>query len=957
MLRAILVNLNLLIPRELAMADLKLIRYLIILLILCFKTLPSNGQGFSFVKNYSPKDYKVGGEQIRSIAQDSNKVIYFATNDNVLFFDGVSWDSFHIGESGSVSVIKNLENGEIIAGGNNELGYIIEDNINSLTYRSINPIHDRNTTYWEVHDYKEKAIARNFYSLDIISGGTIDYFRKEGLSRSFKIGDSLIVDLFEDGLYYYENGKLKKVAGSDFLKGKQVSFATKIDGALIIAAPDTGFFIKSGIVFKPIFQEASNFIKENGLYAFLKLKDGNYALATERNGLALMSRNGDILSVLNQSNGLQSNKVFAIHEIDDGIIWLGLDRGISKVQYNSKLGKTYSKYLLDTSSVGILEIQNGLWVSTKKGLLKGEKNKYGSYSFMEVPTISGYSKLQEFNSEILVGDTQGLLSLRKNENNNLMSSSITSMSVSENTLIVSTGQDILTFDEGLTLIDSIHTGIYFENSIEYQKEYFFYSLDKIYKISKDQDRQELPIISDHPDKRINALGQIGGELYLGVNSGLYKYNSMTESFFKDSVFFRDQKQVFAFEQCSKNEIWFNHDKKIKKAVFSYGELSIESGFYSHIGEGEDVFTISCSKEKVWFAGEEGVYYFDDSNEYFKTDFKTNITGIYVQNDSLIYGGFGEPVKPIVLPYEDNEMRFTYAAASYIDETRNTYSYKLEGFDNNWSPWSLETQKDYTNLPEGDYVFKVKSRNVYEVDGRMDQLSFSILPPWYRTWWAYFMYTILITGILYTAFKIRVNQILKVERMRTQIANDLHDDVSATLTGISLYAAAVQRDKDPKKKSYFMNRITESAGDAKENITDIVWAINPENDQWDEFLVKCRRYASDLMESKEIEYTLHIADQIPGKLKMDIRQHLWMIFKEMLTNVVRHSKAERVDIILDVEDGILKLIFQDNGVGIEKGRETGNGLLNIKNRAEKIKGKLVLETDKEFGTRWRLELPL
>ena len=187
-------------------------------------------------------------------------------------------------------------------------------------------------------------------------------------------------------------------------------------------------------------------------------------------------------------------------------------------------------------------------------------------------------------------------------------------------------------------------------------------------------------------------------------------------------------------------------------------------------------------------------------------------------------------------------------------------------------------------------------------------AFTILPPWYRTWWAYLLYLLLTSAILYIAYKIRVNQLLKVERIRTKIASDLHDEVSATLTGISYFAEAVKTNLDVGKKEHFMNLITESAGEAKDKISDIVWSISPENDDWVIFLSKCRRYASDLAESRGLEYDFKIAECINGQLDMNVRQHLWMIFKEMLTNGSAF-KYTRVDVIIDAEHGVFKRLFK------------------------------------------------
>lgn len=916
------------------------------------------GQGFSFVENYAPKEYKVGGEQIHSITQDSNGVLYFGTGENILMFDGVKWNGFHIGESGWVTIIRTLKNGEIIAGGTKEIGIITQDSINMAVYKSLDSKHDSSSTFWEIHEYRGKTITRNFFGLDTFVEDTLYNILTDSLSKSFLVEDSLLIKQYKGGIIYFDGNSFFPIQGSEVFADYNIDFMSKIDNSLVIGVPDSGFFRQKGTQFELVFTDGSEYIKQYGLYTFLELQDGNFALATNKNGVAIMSPFGEILYILNEENGLQSNQVYALYETEEGILWIGLDKGISRVHYNSAITKVYSEDLKSTSSLDV-EIVNGrIWVSTKEGLFSGIKDRFGNVSFVKESEVGSYPIIERKGDILFVSDSEVLYKFEQGKTEPISEGGITSFSKDERGVTINKDQEIFFLDSKLDTIGHISTENYFINSISYNGELFYYTADQIFKIIGEGNEQVLSITSDHPDNRINQLGIINDELYIGLNSGLFKYDPESYSFKKDSIYFKDQKQVFFFEQCKENEVWFNHDKGIKKARLSDGGIEIVSNPYGIIGEEEAVLSVECDEEGVWFAGEEGVYYLADRDWDYKTNFKTNITGIYVNNDSLIHGGFGEPVKDIVLPYEDNELRFTYAAASYIDPERNTYSYKLEGFDQDWSDWSLEAQKDYTNIPEGDYIFKIRSRNVYEVDGREDQISFSVLPPWYRTWWAYVLYLILVTTVFYSIYKVRINQLLKVERMRTKIASDLHDEVSATLTGISYFAEAVRRDKNKAKKEHFISLIRESAGDAKEKITDIVWSINPDNDDWGMFLSKCRRYASDLLESKDIKYELKIADKIPGKLPMEIRQHLWMIYKEMLTNAVRHSNASRLDIIMDVDGRYLKLIVQDDGRGFDsKDQNGGNGVSNIKRRAEAINATLEIDSESGFGTRWRLVLPL
>ncbi len=247
-----------------------------------------------------------------------------------------------------------------------------------------------------------------------------------------------------------------------------------------------------------------------------------------------------------------------------------------------------------------------------------------------------------------------------------------------------------------------------------------------------------------------------------------------------------------------------------------------------------------------------------------------------------------------------------------------------------------------------YQMKAKNLEIEAVNAQLSLVRF-------RTYTIIFL---IITLGVFFVYRYRLTSQLKEERTRTKIANDLHDEVSATLTGITYFAEAVKQDLETEKKSHFINLIAESAGDAKEKITDIVWSITPENDNWELLLAKCRRYASDLLESKEIKYDLEIAKNIDGKLEMNVRQHIWMIYKELITNVVRHAQATEVKVQLAKKGNDLLVSVIDNGIGFDTTAESdGNGLKNIRRRSDKLKATLTLISSSTDGTTSELLIPM
>lgn len=214
--------------------------------------------------------------------------------------------------------------------------------------------------------------------------------------------------------------------------------------------------------------------------------------------------------------------------------------------------------------------------------------------------------------------------------------------------------------------------------------------------------------------------------------------------------------------------------------------------------------------------------------------------------------------------------------------------------------------------------------------------------------------ILIAGYIF--YRYRLFYLLKEEKTRNQIARDLHDDLSGTLSSISFFSEAAKRvQKDPKESQRFLDIITESASESKEKINDIIWAIDPSKDDWSVFLKKCKRFAADVLESNDIDYQLEIGENFDFPVELEVRQNLWLIFKECITNLSKHSNASRAAIILKQTGNKVHLEISDNGIGFDPYIiKNGHGLDNIQYRAEAINGTFNLTTSPGEGTKWVFE---
>lgn len=281
-------------------------------------------------------------------------------------------------------------------------------------------------------------------------------------------------------------------------------------------------------------------------------------------------------------------------------------------------------------------------------------------------------------------------------------------------------------------------------------------------------------------------------------------------------------------------------------------------------------------------------------------------------------------------------------------------YKLAGFGPDWIRANSNTAH-YVNISSGEILAVIS----YDEEKRSG-VSFPLKSlSYWETWWFKLIIIFSVVGILYSLYRYHLNMLQKVQHTRQRIALDLHDDISATLSSITFFAQAIHQVQNGQEIERFVNLISESAFEAKEKITDIIWAIDPNKDEWVNLLSKCRRFASDLFESKGMDYEMNIDTDIDQTLDMELRQQLWLIFKEVVINAARHSQAKRVDIFFGLQDGELKLMVQDNGVGIDDSidRSLGQGIKNINKRAHQLGADLELETDRDIGTRWMMSLEM
>ena len=314
------------------------------------------------------------------------------------------------------------------------------------------------------------------------------------------------------------------------------------------------------------------------------------------------------------------------------------------------------------------------------------------------------------------------------------------------------------------------------------------------------------------------------------------------------------------------------------------------------------------------------------------------------------------VTDLRLPQPGNDLFISFGSPDFERGRLVTYAYRLNG--GQWQDLGGNKSVRLANLAQGAYQFEVKSISSDGVSSPPARFSFSVKPRFYQTWWFVALMAAAVSLAFYGYFRWRLQQLRKMEALRQSIAADLHDEVGASLTSIQILSQLV-RHPDPGRSGEALEKLPEQVRRTSAALREIVWNINPKNDDLDLLTGQLARQAGEVFEQAGIQYTVESDEFGAGAmLHPTARQHLVRIFREALNNLVKHSGAGRASLVFKNEKNALMMRLRDDGKGFDPGTVLrGNGLDNMRQRAEAADGKLELESRKGQGTEIILQLPL
>lgn len=469
------------------------------------------------------------------------------------------------------------------------------------------------------------------------------------------------------------------------------------------------------------------------------------------------------------------------------------------------------------------------------------------------------------------------------------------------------------------------------------------------------------------DRIYNIYESKSGDLWIGTYQGLNRYNRGKNNFeqYSTNQGLGDN-TVYSIQEDDKGNLWIRTNDGISKfdpVKKIFKNYNIKDGL-----PGMEL------NENIYFKNNDGKMFFGFSNglvSFYPDNVKDNpykpqiaFTKLTIMDQEIKMGENSPLTKPlnaldeVILSYKDKVISFEFSALHYAIPSKNKYAYKLEGFLDKWVFVDANNRTaKFTNLNPGKYMLKVMASNNDGIWSDVERsITIIITPPYWETWWFRSIAFLIFLFVIFLFYEIRLNKLLGIERTRSRIARNLHDEVGGTLSSIQYFVRAIEKEinKDNSEStSKYLNLIIESSADAQEKIKDLIWTVNPDEDGLGKFLIKFNRYASDLLDSKEINYNIELpSDNFNKTISMEKRQHLWCICKETLTNIVRHSQCKNVNIKLLYNGKTLDLSIEDDGIGFnESEKGFSNGLVNIKNRADALKAHYKLTTAINHGTKW------
>ncbi len=740
------------------------------------------------VINYEPKDYEAHNQNWQTV-QDEKGVMFFANGDGILEYDGTNWFLHKTQTETNVLSVAIGYDGIIFYGGVGEIGYL---EVNEKgRYETVEIIDNDSENvigsefFWDIHVYENKVIFRSDNTMVLFENGesTLIDISSQGFRSSVIVNGELWVQSNDNTVFYVNLDTFS--SKDDFNVFTELENKTNFiiqnvldysEDQYLLVTNANGLFLLDKNSFNLVkFDSPINSLSDLSINNALLLPNNEIALSTTNYGVYILSKYGTIKMQYSDQNGLKTNAIREIFYDREGLLWFNSDVGLSKALFNkpfSWLPDGFSS--IKGNANAIIECNNELYVASNEGVyrigLDGSSIRTDKLNQTSVQAFD----VDEINGQIFAATTDGLFVLEKDDLKSITNRYTRSIVALSNTYAAVGGRKALLLlkkidDEWIVVneIPVLDEFLHFEKDPQnnnviwgglYSSGVTRLEIDSINHIAKQEnfnpdfeggDGYILPFILD--DRMIFAPKATG------VYSMDFENNKLIPDEFVSSYLGQDL-SCWLIKQDLYGNCYIENSGPVYVLKKNGNEIALDTTSLADLNVGY-INDIYCSQSGVtWLIGEEGIVKYDPTEIKTKqNEFTTIINGVYINTDSILYEGnyFAEMqnVKHCVLNNGYHNISFSFTSPQYAFEGKLMYAYKLEGYDLKFSDWTSDSKAVYTNLDAGNYRFLVKSINSNGVESEVEEFLFEVLPPWYRTWWAYLLYVVCFLGILIISVRI------------------------------------------------------------------------------------------------------------------------------------------------------------------------------------------------------------
>ncbi|OFY91174.1 MAG: hypothetical protein A2236_00655, partial [Bacteroidetes bacterium RIFOXYA2_FULL_33_7] len=740
--------------------------------------------GIPLITNIPPKIYGFESQNY-SIAQDKNGIIYIGNLSGVIEYDGTFWKLIKVT---GIPILKTNNEGTIFVGAYNDFGYLDHDSLNQICFKSIRK-NIKIKNFGAIN--KIEAIGNNvfFCSENSIFKYSISDKSIELINSSpnyiniFKANNDLLVYKYGFGLYKYIDNRFKLIPNSEYFKNEPIiDIISYRNSDLLIKTQNQKKLIRYNYNYIREFEsDVDDFIAANEFVKGVQLSNGQIALATKRCGIAIIDQQGKLINIINTQNGLYNNNVNDLFIDKANNLWVALSNGLSIIETPSKISFFNETSGIQGGIYSMTKVNDILYVATSQGVFKYEGNAQNlSYNlcqplrvFSPISNISCpcYS-FYKINGRLYVTSDNGVYEITDNRAVLVFEGQLRSI----HQLKKDSNIALFGIKDGLYIITVDENGVFrsstkIDNFKEYARTFaeddagniwFGSDYAGIYKMRLNENDISKPEIIKYNQQQglpdnfgwIDVYSSSNGVLF-STYKGIYRFNYKTERFYIDTLigfdFSTADRWVYPIVEDNNKNLWLSsgeHNKFMKHTGVAYfnkakKKYNLDLIQFSKLSN-YTIEAIYLDKDSVvWLGGFDGLIRFDKKiNNETTHDFITLIRKIIIHKDSLISTTINKSLADVLsynidsviveIPYKYNSIRFEYSSPEYSADSKIGYEYILEGYDENYSVLKNSNVKEYTNLTEGDYTFKVRARDIYGNISKVAMYKFTIQPPLYRT---------------------------------------------------------------------------------------------------------------------------------------------------------------------------------------------------------------------------------